>query len=1147
MSTNNNTFFNRYRLFYFQLFLLCTVLMPCSGQENYIRIRTATAPVSPGTALSSSNSLAEISYYDTAGRLVQEVSQGITPDGTDMATLTVYDGQNRVKQQWAALPFSSSNGEFHSRQEFTGSPYSAHYHHDYHYTPSGLQYTVDESGVHSMDKAVRTEYLVNTDSNEALSVAFYSGYTHSTYKLRRSGTYPEGSLTCVKVTDEDGNSTYRFYDQMDHLILDRRHNTDGWYDTYYVYDDYYQLCCILPPLVHDALTENKDYIPEITEVLQQYAYLYRYDRYGHCTMRKLPGADWDYTVYDGDHRPILHRTDNHGQKGYWAYKQYDGLGRIVLEGNANESLHLDKMVESYSNSLIKITFVGAQGNRFGYTDMRIHEFKLQTVDNAYYYDNYDFLSLPLFQELSTTPPANQGSGHTLPTGKYTATLDNSGEYELEVYYYDSKGRCIQTDRYNSISRTTTHTTSAYNFLDAPVQTVDRYTTPEAGLQRTISYAYDHAGRETEADISFLYQPKGAASLSGNYSLCRNSYDGFGRISRQRLFNNQDEVVTEYADDGRLHATTNRHFSQRLYYSELLDWNGKRFNNGLISGTEINQNGRKYLLQMSYDALGRYCDGWTADSYGTESVAWSESFQFDKMGNTTSIIHCGPKGFVNVLYQEFEGNHLKHIRNSSPTKYPPYEYYHMFCDWDKNDNGHAYDRNGNETKNIAARIHRVDYNLLNLPDSMMSSAFGNTSRFTYFGDGRRVSSVYYTYSHNMDYMLENPETFNDPISVYKEIRDGDLLFRDGKLSRVYFPGGYLNINSGSTSNLEYQYFITDYLGSIRTTCDGITGAAVQHLEYLPSGIVFSQGYNGVCYQNKRFCAKEAIDMHGYGLYDSGARFLHSKILNFQSIDPLCEKYPGVSPYVYCMNNPVSLVDPDGRDWYRHNETGNYYWQEGHDELENYTNVGSSVSIQLGENSYLNCYQNGGILANQAVSAFDLIRSSPKLQNQFLGKGSVLSDQSQAELFRALNSRDMEDIGRPIGKALVEFGAAELAGPLAGRLIGWGAKGLSRLFGKAVGKAGTYSVYRGVDAADKVKYVGITGREPIIRFIEHSNSGTAKSTLKYKVIKGATNLTKDQARMWEQTLINQYGLEKNGGVLINKINSIATKNWGLYGIK
>ncbi|MEZ4912396.1 MAG: hypothetical protein R2774_16220 [Saprospiraceae bacterium] len=97
------------------------------------------------------------------------------------------------------------------------------------------------------------------------------------------------------------------------------------------------------------------------------------------------------------------------------------------------------------------------------------------------------------------------------------------------------------------------------------------------------------------------------------------------------------------------------------------------------------------------------------------------------------------------------------------------------------------------------------------------------------------------------------------------------------------------------------------------------------------------------------------------------------------------------------------------------------------------------------------------------------------------------------------------------------------------------------------ARSHLVYEGLDAAGKVRYVGITGRDAAVRFGEHLNSGTARSLLDYRVIDGATGLSKTGARVWEQTLINQYGLQKNGGMLLNKVNSIAPKNWWQYGIK
>ena len=86
--------------------------------------------------------------------------------------------------------------------------------------------------------------------------------------------------------------------------------------------------------------------------------------------------------------------------------------------------------------------------------------------------------------------------------------------------------------------------------------------------------------------------------------------------------------------------------------------------------------------------------------------------------------------------------------------------------------------------------------------------------------------------------------------------------------------------------------------------------------------------------------------------------------------------------------------------------------------------------------------------------------------------------------------------------------------------------------------TNVVYQGLDSEGIVRYVGITMRDAAVRFDEHINStGTGKELLDYSVINRATDLTRSAAKVIEQQLIDLYGLGKNEGQLLNKINSIA----------
>jgi len=94
--------------------------------------------------------------------------------------------------------------------------------------------------------------------------------------------------------------------------------------------------------------------------------------------------------------------------------------------------------------------------------------------------------------------------------------------------------------------------------------------------------------------------------------------------------------------------------------------------------------------------------------------------------------------------------------------------------------------------------------------------------------------------------------------------------------------------------------------------------------------------------------------------------------------------------------------------------------------------------------------------------------------------------------------------------------------------------------------TYSVYVGKNE-NGIGYVGITKRNPEIRIGEHLRSNSIRNSLSYSTIKGTGNYSSIRAHILEQKIINYYKLQKNGGLLYNKINSLAPKKWPLYQIK
>ncbi len=60
----------------------------------------------------------------------------------------------------------------------------------------------------------------------------------------------------------------------------------------------------------------------------------------------------------------------------------------------------------------------------------------------------------------------------------------------------------------------------------------------------------------------------------------------------------------------------------------------------------------------------------------------------------------------------------------------------------------------------------------------------------------------------------------------------------------------------------------------------------------------------------FSAKERDSETGLSYF--GSRYYSSDLSIWLSVDPMSDKYPSLSPYVYCADNPVKLVDPNGEE-------------------------------------------------------------------------------------------------------------------------------------------------------------------------------------------------------------------------------------------
>ena len=131
-----------------------------------------------------------------------------------------------------------------------------------------------------------------------------------------------------------------------------------------------------------------------------------------------------------------------------------------------------------------------------------------------------------------------------------------------------------------------------------------------------------------------------------------------------------------------------------------------------------------------------------------------------------------------------------------------------------------------------------------------------------------------------------------------------------LKYILTEEGYIEKTSSTYS---YFYYLKERLGGIRIVMN-VAGGVVQANNYYPSGVTMAElprrTDQGV--QRYKFGGKELDRSYGLDAYDFEARPYNPVLMRFTGFDPLASKYPAISLFAYCGNNPVNRVDPMGLD-------------------------------------------------------------------------------------------------------------------------------------------------------------------------------------------------------------------------------------------
>ena len=240
--------------------------------------------------------------------------------------------------------------------------------------------------------------------------------------------------------------------------------------------------------------------------------------------------------------------------------------------------------------------------------------------------------------------------------------------------------------------------------------------------------------------------------------------------------------------------------------------------------------------------------------------------------------------------------------------------------------YTYDANGNPTlvtndsTNTTREMYWDEDNRL-----MVLSDNGKTSRYTYNAAGERIMKSYGT----MEGAYGDPENtgvgYNAVLTELgnHDVPQGWIQTPRPNTTPNTNPGPPVSWNDPSnpddpqagygyipndTTKEETFFYHSDHLGSTSYITDDHANIT-QYDVYLPYGELLVDEHSSSEDLPYKFNGKQFDEETG--LYYYGARYLNPMASIWYGVDPIREMYVANSCYIYCLNNPIIFIDPNGK--------------------------------------------------------------------------------------------------------------------------------------------------------------------------------------------------------------------------------------------